>query len=116
MTDLAWVALGGGCGAVCRHVVSEDLAFRFGRAFPYGTLAVNVAGAFLLGEVAGHALHHPSALLFIGTGFLGGLTTFSTFAADTFAALRDARPKKALLNTGLNLTLGLAATILGFSL
>lgn len=116
MTSIVWVAAGGALGSLCRHAVSTELAFRFGRAFPYGTLAVNAAGCFLLGEIAGHALNHPSALLFIGTGFLGGLTTFSTFAMDTFAALRDGHSGKALLNVGLNVALGLGAAALGFSL
>ena len=74
------VALGAAVGAPLRFV----LASRFDAGFPWGTLAVNVAGSFLLGLFTGLALtDHAMALL--GTGFCGGFTTYSAFAVQTHA-------------------------------
>ena len=72
------VGLGGGIGAVLRFWVSENFAF------PFGTLAVNVLGSFLIGIVFAIALHRfgERLSLFVVTGILGGFTTFSTFSLD----------------------------------
>lgn len=79
------VAAGGFAGAVCRHGVAVVLP----PAFPWGTLAVNVAGAFLLGLfVAGTVERRrvsDSTRLVVSTGFLSSFTTYSAFAAETVA-------------------------------
>ncbi len=119
MTDLLWIAGGGAVGALCRHVVSTKCAFRFGTAFPYGTLLVNVLGSLLMGLLGGCWERwglFPVPAMFIGSGFLGALTTFSTFSMDTFAAFRDGQPGKAALNIALNTILCLGAAAGGFFL
>jgi fluoride exporter len=72
------VVLGGAVGAVVRYLVAR----RFDRpGAPWGILAANVAGSFLLGAVLGRASPEVAAL--VGTGFCGALTTYSTFALQT---------------------------------
>lgn len=81
--EMLCVAAGGALGALCRHGVSLWCADRFGKAFPCGTLLVNVSGSLLMGLLAGcwQRWGTPSAFaLFAGAGFLGALTTFSTFS------------------------------------
>ena len=80
------VFVGGGTGAACRYGVGRFVGERYGGAFPLGTCLINVTGCFALGLLATAlaATHRdvalPSALL--GTGFLGGYTTFSTYALE----------------------------------
>lgn len=117
--ETLYVAAGGALGALCRHGVSLWCADRFGKKFPYGTLLVNVAGSLLMGLLAGGAQRwgmFPAFTLFAGAGFLGALTTFSTFSMDTFAAFRDGHPVKAVLNIALNTILCLTATAAAFFL
>ncbi|MBC7156902.1 MAG: CrcB family protein [Rhodobacteraceae bacterium] len=82
--NLALVALGGAVGAVLRHLGVLGAARWLGAGFPYGTLAVNVAGSFLIGVVfsaltAREAMHLAP---FLTVGVLGGFTTFSAFSLD----------------------------------
>lgn len=121
MTEIAnmlWVAGGGALGAFARFWISAWAAARIGKNFPYGTLSANVLGCFLMGLVAGLL---QTALIpnipwrdFLAEGFLGALTTFSTFSMDTFAAFRDGQPGKGVLNAVLNVVLCLCAVTLGF--
>ena len=79
------VALAGGVGAVARLVVDGEVRRRLGDDRPWGTAVVNLSGSLLLGLVTGLAAGHllpPSAQLVVGTGFLGGYTTFSTAAVE----------------------------------
>ena len=114
--EMLCVAAGGALGALCRHRVSLWCADRFGRAFPYGTLLVNVSGSLLMGLLAGCWQRwgtSSAAALFAGAGFLGALTTFSM---DTFAAFHDGHPAKALLNMALHTALCLTATAAAYFL
>ena len=80
------VAAGGALGALCRYMTTLALAGWAGTAFPYGTLAVNGAGSFLiglLGVLLSRVYPLPGAAAFLITGFLGGLTTFSSFMNET---------------------------------
>ena len=85
--------------------------------FPYGTLAVNGLGCLLMGFLAGLAESRlaftTETRLFIFVGILGGFTTFSSFALETFSLARDTQSAAALLNIGLQLTLGLVAVWIG---
>lgn len=87
MNRLLLVALGGALGSVMRYLTTL-LAIRWlGTDFPWGTLAVNVVGSFLIGvvhELGSDALHvSPEARLFLATGVMGGLTTYSAFSYET---------------------------------
>jgi CrcB protein len=83
-----------------------------GPAFPWGTLAVNLAGCLALGIlmrlVETRALFGPEARLFLGIGVLGSLTTFSTFPYETAELLRSSGPWPALGNAAVRLVLGCA--------
>lgn len=95
---LALVALAGGAGAVCRFVADTEVttrAARRGACVPLGTLTVNVLGSLLLGILlgaAGASGAAPAWALVLGTGFLGGFTTFSTAMAEVVGLARDSRP------------------------
>lgn len=92
MERLLLVAVGGGIGSALRYVVSVLVARGLGSDFPYGTLLVNLAGSFFIGLVqelgAEALLLSDSTRLFIATGVLGGLTTYSTFSYETVRLLQ----------------------------
>ena len=88
MNQLIAIALGGGCGAVVRFLISSGLYQWLGRGLPYGTLVVNVIGSFLIGLLTealilqrlSFSLEYRAAIL---VGFIGAFTTFSTFSLET---------------------------------
>jgi len=86
-TDILLVAVGGALGSIARYVVSVMAGRMFGIGFPWGTLAVNVAGSFAMGVFVGLlALKFDGSTalrLFVAVGVLGGFTTFSSFSLDT---------------------------------
>jgi CrcB protein len=93
MMKILVVMLGGSLGSLSRYGVSLLAAGLFGSRFPFGTLIVNLLGCFLIGLSFAFAdrglnLMNPSVRLFFMTGFLGGLTTFSTFALETVNSMR----------------------------
>ncbi|MFC5704556.1 fluoride efflux transporter CrcB [Aeromonas eucrenophila] len=115
-----YVAVGGAIGACLRFGMTELLALMLGRNFPYGTLAVNVVGSFIMGLAFalishGHVLESPMKPLLM-VGILGALTTFSSFALDTVLLAQQGAYLKALLNTALNVFLCLAMVVLGMQL
>jgi CrcB protein len=107
----------GGAGAISRYLVTMLAVYWFGTAFPIGTLVVNVVGSFLLGLLFYIAqttsIVSDEWLHGIGVGFLGGLTTFSTFGYETYARLENSLWRGAAANVLLNLVLGLLAVWLG---
>lgn len=88
-----WIGLGGAAGTLARHGLSVWCQQRFGTAFPHGTLAVNVIGSFLLGAIMQAAmttdLISPTLRLALGTGLMGGFTTYSSFNYETLKLLQD---------------------------
>jgi CrcB protein len=82
-----WICLGGAAGTGARYALSGWTLQAFGTGFPYGTLAVNLIGSFLLGAIMHVALATdwivPALRLALTTGFLGGFTTYSTFNYET---------------------------------
>lgn len=107
--QVALVAVGGFAGAVSRWGVALALP----AAFPWGTLAVNVAGSLLLGALVADGRFGEwlpaGARLLLATGFLSSFTTYSTFAAETVAL----GPTLGAVNVGANYALGLGAALLG---
>jgi CrcB protein len=109
---LLGVGLLGGAGAVARLLLDGAVARRLGRAFPFGTLAVNLSGALALGALVGERLGtHPYAVA--GTGFVGAYTTFSTWMLETHRPAEDGRTRAAVANVGVSLALGLLAAWAG---
>ena len=86
MLESLIVMIGGSFGAVCRFAVSSFIKKAFSTEFPISTLFINVAGCFLMG---GLFASHPGNLdqLLLGTGFLGGFTTFSAFEMENVTLL-----------------------------
>jgi len=115
---LALVALGGGCGAVCRYALSTLLMRGTFQGFPLGTLLVNLLGCLLIGLWAGWAARHAwlngDLRLLLVTGLLGGFTTFSAFGLETLQLLRRAEYGQAGLYLGGSVILGLILTMLGW--
>ncbi|MDY3558775.1 fluoride efflux transporter CrcB [Gemmata sp. JC673] len=95
------LAAGGGAGANARYWLGLYVRTLQGEAaFPWATFAINASGSAILGLVAAAFLNHPdesrkSWYLFLGTGFCGGFTTFSTFSLETLQLLRADRPATA---------------------
>jgi CrcB protein len=93
MVQIAYIALLGALGCLARYFLSGWVYALLGRSFPYGTLVVNVVGAFLIGLIMEFsirsALVPPTLRIGLTIGFLGGLTTFSTFSFETFRLLEE---------------------------
>lgn len=112
MTGVLLVALGAGLGAPTRYLVDRAVQARHETVMPWGTLTVNLAGALLLGFLTG--LDAPrEAVLAVGVGFCGALTTFSTFAFETLRLWQTGARRAAALNVALALVLGLGAAVVG---
>jgi fluoride exporter len=113
------VLLGGMLGAPARYLADRAVQARHDSVFPWGTLAVNVGGSLVLGFLLGAQRHlglPASVVLLLGTGFCGGLTTFSTLGYETLRLLEDGAVGEAGLNVIGSLVLGVAAAWLGFRL
>jgi len=116
---LALVMVAAAVGAPLRYVVDQAVQHRWPGAFPAGTLAVNLSGSFVLGLLTGLAAHHglaPQALTVLGSGLLGGYTTFSTFSYETVRLLEDGAVAEATLNVAGSVALGLAGAAAGLGL
>ena len=113
-TVLVWagVMLIGGIGSVLRFLVDRAVARRAARSFPFGTLAVNISGAVLLGFLGGLALSKYAALL-AGTAFVGAYTTFSTWMLETQRLSEERQMLSAFANIVVSVVLGIAAALLG---
>lgn len=106
------VGLLGGLGAIARFLVDGAVSARAGRDFPFGILAVNLSGTFVLGLLAGLALHGDAYRL-AGGGLIGAYTTFSTWVFDSQRLGEEGRARLATVNLAGSLVLGLAAIWLG---
>jgi len=121
LINAAVVGSGGFLGALARYGLSGLVHRQMPLStFPYGTLAVNLLGCLAIGVIAGLAesrqLFGPEFRLFALIGVLGGFTTFSTFAYETFAMIRDDEYLRATANAGVHVILGLALVWLGYAL
>ncbi len=117
---LGFIAVGGAFGACSRYLISELCVFLLGRGFPYGTLTVNVVGSFVMGLLIAAFENEMLATdpwrQIIGLGFLGALTTFSTFSMDNVLLMQQGAFFKMGLNILLNVTLSISAAWIGFQL
>ncbi len=110
--------LGGSIGSVLRYGVTMLCMRMFGADFPVGTLVVNLGGCFLIGVAMALAerntLITPALRVFFVTGFLGGLTTFSSYAWESVNALRSADFGTTVFNILINNIAGLGLVAVGF--
>ena len=107
MNPVVLVGLGGVAGALARHLLGERIDRR-----THDTLAVNVAGSFLLGLLTAGPFG-TTATLALGVGFCGAFTTFSTFAFETVRLAEEGRTRRAAANGATNLLGALVAVGLG---
>lgn len=121
MNRILLIALGSGAGGVLRYLISTAAYRWLGREFPYGTLAVNAVGSFLIGLLFVILLEHFTefadhlrSLLIIG--FLGGFTTFSSFSIETINLLENGEIYRGFLNVIISVALCLSLTWLGILL
>lgn len=115
-----WAGLGSAAGGVARFFLSNLIARQFGETFPWGTLAVNVSGAFAIGLAAALAANGalpgmPVTWQALVAGFLGGYTTVSSFSLQTLALAQDGALGKASGNVAASLSAGLFAVYLGYA-
>ena len=110
------LGLAGACGAVARFGVVEWVARHWLNHFPLATLIINVSGAFALGFLMTVGAGWGAWRAVLGTGFLGGYTTFSTLSFETDSLARRGHTRYAWLNALGSLAAGIAAAALGIAL
>jgi CrcB protein len=116
------VGLGSGIGAVARYLCSLGLIAMLGDGFPWGTLAVNIVGSFIIGlyatltEPDGRIFARATTRQFVLAGFCGGFTTFSIFSLETLRLAEAGSLTLASVNVATSVVLWLAAVGAGFRL
>jgi CrcB protein len=115
LIDCLLIGAGGFVGAISRYGIAAASKLVWDSSFPVGTLIANVLGCFLIGLLIGSGQGEASrgARLLFGVGFLGALTTFSTFGAETVGSFHDQKQAIAIGNIVLNVAVGLAAVVAG---
>ena len=117
---LLWVSLGSAIGGALRYATSQLALALLGSSFPYGTLAVNLVGSFLIGLIMhvgiSSNLISPAFRLFLTTGMMGGFTTYSAFNYETLTLLREGSWEMGLINALVMLVGCLAAGVAGVAL
>lgn len=116
---LAAVPIGGFFGAPARYLLDRLVSDRIGGDLPWGTMAVNLSGAVLLGLLSGLSLRHalPAPLdALLGTGFCGAYTTFSTLSYETIRLLEEGLVLEAMANAAGSLLAGLLLAAAGLAI
>jgi CrcB protein len=116
MERLLWICLAGAAGTGARYLIALWAAQWLGSAFPYGTLVVNLVGCFVIAALMHAALTlgwSPTLRAAITIGFIGGLTTYSSFNYETMRLFEEGAPATAAINVALTLLGGLMAGWLG---
>jgi CrcB protein len=113
------LVIAGAVGAPARYLLDGFVQDRTEGAFPWGTFVINVSGSLLLGLITGAALYHAfpnTPKVWLGTGFCGSYTTFSTFTFETIRLLEEGAAANAFRNVALSLIIGTAAAALGLAI
>ena len=116
--NLTLIGVAGAAGALSRYGISVWMKSAFGDGFPYGTLLVNVGGCLVLGLMTEmlDEMASKNMRMVIGVGFLGALTTFSTFGVETIHKAHQGQLAVAVANVALNLVLGIGFAAIGIYL
>ena len=113
------LVVAGAIGAPARYLLDGFVQDRTEGAFPWGTFAINLSGSFLLGLITGAALYHAfpnTPKVWLGTGFCGAYTTFSTFTFETISLLEAGDVTEALQNAAASLVLAALAAAAGLAI
>jgi fluoride exporter len=113
------LVLGGAIGAPARYLLDGFVQDHTEGAFPWGTLVINISGSLLLGLITGAALYHAfpnTPKIWLGTGFCGSYTTFSTFTFETVRLLEEGAVADAVRNASFSLLVGAAAAAAGLAI
>lgn len=117
---IVYVAIGSGIGGVGRFLLQQFVQKRAESTFPYGTLAVNLLGCFIIGIVIGLAdkgnILSPRGRIFLSVGICGGFTTFSSFISENRNMLAGGELLNTFIYIAVSIIAGLIATILGIFL
>jgi len=118
--NLLLIAAGGALGSAARYLLTQFVHRTTGTLFPLGTFIVNLVGCLVFGAIAGAAEQRlplaPQLRAFLLVGILGGFTTFSSYAFESYALLRDGQLLAASVNIVGQVVAGLAAVWVGFAL
>lgn len=118
-TIFAGLLIAGAVGAPARYLLDGVVQDRAEGAFPWGTFVINITGSLLLGLITGAAVYHafPSTpKIWLGSGFCGAYTTFSTFTFETIRLLEEGAVADAFLNAVASLLTGTAAAAAGLAI
>ena len=114
------IFLGGGCGALSRYLIIDQINKISSNSFPYGTTLVNVLGAFLIGIIyylfISKIIINEQLKVFITIGFLGGFTTFSSFNLDFFKLIESGSIFLAIIYALASFLVTIVAFYIGYSL
>jgi fluoride exporter len=113
------LVVAGALGAPARFLLDGLVQDRTEGAFPWGTFVINVSGSFVLGLITGAALYHAfpnTPKIWLGTGFCGAYTTFSTFTFETMRLLEEGEVSDAFLNAAGSLLAGALAAAAGLAI
>lgn len=117
MSKILILAVSGALGTISRYFLAGAVHQMAGASFPYGTLAVNLLGCFMVGFLAAISenkfLLNPQARLFLMIGFCGAFTTFSTFIFETANLIKEGETLQAFWNVVLSVVLGFVVFRLG---
>jgi len=118
--NLLLIAIGGALGSVARYLFSTFVLRATGSLFPAGTFAVNAVGCFIFGLIAGAAeqrvVFPPEIRAFLLIGVLGGFTTFSSYAFESFTLIRDGQFLWASMNLAGQVVMGVVGLAVGFAI
>jgi CrcB protein len=116
LQKIIYVGIGGFIGASIRYIITIQSAKMINSNIPLGTLIVNVVGGFLIGMITELSMStdliSPDLKLFLTTGIMGGLTTFSTFSIETISLINDGKYLLGVSNILLNVFLSLGGVVL----
>ena len=116
MERFFWICLAGAAGTGARYLIAVWAAQRLGSAFPYGTLIVNLVGCFVIAALMHAALTvgwSPTVRSAVTIGFIGGLTTYSSFNYETMRLFEEGAPATAAVNVAVTIFGGFASGWLG---